>query len=532
MVLARTEPFRSLLVTTSNPLGPSAASPLLSATPSSRAEPRADALTEPTGGTPADAQVSRSPLERRLDALALPAGTTSLRSLRSVALPAHSSPSLVPLRLDAPSTAEHGLGGKSPAVRVDATPFAPAVDEITRPDLKLVAAARSATGATPTPRPGSIRARVRQHPKGRVPSAAVRPLPRLPAGMTGASSAAGDKVLTFAMLARYGVRLRAFSTKDVDVDIDVVEPDAFDDVDVVVERQNRSLAAAALTALSDEGDTLASSVASSVASARAAQGQGMEQDAGPSYPAAAEGDLDVLAEAWGLTGGLVVPRHAGQDGQRSAAIAELALAESTSDGIVAADDLVFAESHAAGDDDAMPSESAVCWSEGSSPGTLLSDSSRAGSQAPDGSSRGPLPLLPSSLFIVPGRDASAGADPVFVDSPLDDDSDLFVDDNEVTPPRGTPRPTLVPAATGGGSDASRTSPVEVTAIPSSWPDEAEFQRNRRRARELYLIALDDLGEGDARSAIGHLQLAVAYDDGADVYRDLLAQLLRNQQRAG
>lgn len=47
---------------------------------------------------------------------------------------------------------------------------------------------------------------------------------------------------------------------------------------------------------------------------------------------------------------------------------------------------------------------------------------------------------------------------------------------------------------------------------------------RERARRLYLEAIDKLGTGDRTAAVLHLRLAIDYDDGIPLYRDLLSQL--------
>jgi hypothetical protein len=49
---------------------------------------------------------------------------------------------------------------------------------------------------------------------------------------------------------------------------------------------------------------------------------------------------------------------------------------------------------------------------------------------------------------------------------------------------------------------------------------------RAQARSLYLTAVEEIGRGDKQNAMGHLKLAVHYDDGVELYRDLLAQLER------
>jgi hypothetical protein len=60
----------------------------------------------------------------------------------------------------------------------------------------------------------------------------------------------------------------------------------------------------------------------------------------------------------------------------------------------------------------------------------------------------------------------------------------------------------------------------------------EQERNKRRARDLYLVAVEDLGGGDVQGAVMHLQLAIAYDDDTSLYQDLLGQLRKRQQGNG
>jgi hypothetical protein len=107
-----------------------------------------------------------------------------------------------------------------------------------------------------------------------------------------------------------------------------------------------------------------------------------------------------------------------------------------------------------------------------------------------------------------------------------DDADAFGDE-VVTPARGTPRPALF------APGAVRFVVEEAPARPRHDALSAdEVARNRLRARELYLVAIDDLGDGDANGAVMHLQLAIAYDDQTPLYQDLLEQIAKKQQRAG
>lgn len=61
----------------------------------------------------------------------------------------------------------------------------------------------------------------------------------------------------------------------------------------------------------------------------------------------------------------------------------------------------------------------------------------------------------------------------------------------------------------------------IVRIPSRPKVSAEA---REQARKLYLSALEELGKGDKIGAVGHLKLAIHYDDSHPLYRDLLAQL--------
>ncbi len=123
---------------------------------------------------------------------------------------------------------------------------------------------------------------------------------------------------------------------------------------------------------------------------------------------------------------------------------------------------------------------------------------------------GRVSLLPSSLLDglaeVKERESAAAA--------------LGFDD-DVTPPHGTLRPSLEAPA------AVRFVVAEAPARPRHESlTEAERQRNRARAHDLYLIALDDIACRDPHSAIVHLELALAYDDETPLYLDLLLQLNR------
>jgi hypothetical protein len=81
-----------------------------------------------------------------------------------------------------------------------------------------------------------------------------------------------------------------------------------------------------------------------------------------------------------------------------------------------------------------------------------------------------------------------------------------------------------PAPTRPALQAKAAAVPVIVRIPSRPKVSAEA---REQARKLYLAAVDELSKGDKVGAIGHLKLALHYDDGVQLYRDLLAQLERN-----
>lgn len=97
----------------------------------------------------------------------------------------------------------------------------------------------------------------------------------------------------------------------------------------------------------------------------------------------------------------------------------------------------------------------------------------------------------------------------------------FDDDDVVTPAHGTMRPSLEAPAAVRFIVAEAPARPRRAALSSN-----ELERNRARAHDLYLVALDDIACRDAHSAIVHLELALAYDDETPLYHDLLSQLQR------
>lgn len=148
------------------------------------------------------------------------------------------------------------------------------------------------------------------------------------------------------------------------------------------------------------------------------------------------------------------------------------------------------------------------------------------------------PLMPSIVVSSDLQDAAAADEDDDLFDPLADDEpsntvrlpasllSSFDDDAEVTPPHGTQRPSLQ------APDAVRFVVAEAPARPRKAALSAEdIERNKARAHDLYLVALDDIACRDHDSAVVHLQLALAYDDDTSLYGDLLAQIEKSHKRA-
>jgi hypothetical protein len=114
-----------------------------------------------------------------------------------------------------------------------------------------------------------------------------------------------------------------------------------------------------------------------------------------------------------------------------------------------------------------------------------------------------------------------------------------VDDEPPLPPAMTsdgPRllieDTLVEKRLATTSSPPRPPPLVRTATPVivKIPSRPKVSTEARaRARKLYLSAVDELTRGDRASAIGHLKLAVACDDGVPLYQDFLQQLTKSRE---
>jgi hypothetical protein len=450
-----------------------------------------------------DDEHQRPTLEQRLDAAVLAAGATPPHGLKA---PKTTSKSMVPLRLEAPlapSSSRLGDDRVGPQPRMlrfllDDTTGAAGVDDSVSAMPRLEPVLDSGVMAvavgvnTNVYRLGSLLDEV-------TPS---RPLP-----VQGLDDVAefeirlrkrADKVMSLKKLDGLGVSLRSFSINDTALDDITVEGDSESDSG----RSSHAAAALALPALSDEGSF----------------------DSVDDIDLDAAG-LDELARQLGLEG--LVPRAASPmraddslDGFGDLDVDDGEYHEIDADDVDDVDDveLVAVTTPAnpmraivmarpvvpiddvdalEGDDDHDAELAADFEDDGISLASAVDDD-----YTPHGT-----PRLPASLLL--GLSAAA----------------VGFDDDEATPPHGTlslrHRPSLE------APSAVRFVVAEAPARPRKEAlSPREMARNRLRARDLYLIALDDIAGKDARSAMVHLQLALAYDDETPLYHDLLAQLGR------
>ncbi len=290
-----------------------------------------------------------------------------------------------------------------------------------------------------------------------------------------------DKVVTRDTLEDSGIDLKSFSSDDLDVDVDVVD---FDDADMTLdgEREGRATAAIALPALSEE------------------EGLDVVDDDFGGHD-----DLDELASQLGLSGLAVLRSHA------PSGVVDDDLEE------VAADDVELVAVPSKTDPFGAVVMGRLALGQSAPVPALDDDDGDAVNYADDDMTppRGHrVSLIPQSLF--------DGADAMKADD-LDGDLVNALDDDEETPPRGTPRPAIT--APGAVRFVVAEAPARPRHDALSSADKA---RNKIRARDLYLVAMDDLGDGDPSGAIVHLELALAYDDETSLYGDLLSQLRKKK----
>jgi hypothetical protein len=461
--VARPEPFRALLEKALQADAP----------PVTRPAPALRVVSTPPSPSSSPALVlddehKRTTLEQRLDAVVLAAGATPPHGMRPLKL---ASPSLVPLRLD------------RPVARV-----VPALDERTGPAPRMLqflldegrAGVVVDDSVSAIPRlepvqdssklPVAVGVHTNVYRLGSVVDEETpsRPLPVLGVGEDEVETRKlrrVEKVLTLKTLDQLDVRLSAFSSSDTDSDIVEIVNDIRSDL----ERAPHSAAALALPALSEEG-----------------------LDAITDFADELGGDLDELARQLGLEG--MVPRTTPP---------------------TRADDSLDGEVFADADDVEI-----VAVTTPTNPMRAMVVS---------------RPVVPvDALDALEGDDGDDGDDGfAFVPTPpsgaqrlpssllqgLDDAG--FDDDDVATPAHGTMRPSLE------APSAVRFIVAEAPARPRKAAlSSDELERNRARAHDLYLVALDDIACRDAQSAIVHLELALAYDDETPLYHDLLAQLQR------
>ncbi len=465
--MARPEPFRALLEKALQ----SDVRPVMRQGLARRAMSTTSATATSPATSPAlalDDEHHRTTLEQRLDAVVLAAGATPPHGMRP---PKLASPSLVPLRID------------RPVARAVAT-----VDERTGPVPRmlqfLLDEARAATAVD-----DSVSAIPRLEPvqdssKRQVAAGVAtnvyrlgsmlddetpsRPLPVLGAGddeLETRKLRRIDKVLTLKTVDQLEVRLSAFTSSDTDSDIIEV----VDEIRSDLERAPHSAAALALPVLSEEG-----------------------LDAITDFADELGGDLDELARQLGLEG--MVPRTTPPTRADDSLDGEL---------FVDADDIEIVAV-------TVPTDPmrAVVVSRPVVPVDAL-DALEGDDDADDGDGFSWVPTPPSGSQRLPSSLLQG----------LDDTG--FDDEDTVTPAHGTMRPSLQ------APSAVRFVVADAPARPRKAALRAdELARNRARAHDLYLVALDDIACRDPQSAVVHLELALAYDDETPLYHDLLCQLQR------
>lgn len=138
---------------------------------------------------------------------------------------------------------------------------------------------------------------------------------------------------------------------------------------------------------------------------------------------------------------------------------------------------------------------------------------------PDGLPLDEISLPPRSISLPTLRRRDSEVHRARVHAALGDGSEsVFLDDTTIEglPVARTSVPSRPPLP------ARATSPVivRIPARPKVSPEA------RARARKLYLSAVDELTRGDRDGAIGHLKLAVHYDDAVPLYQDFLRQLTK------
>lgn len=507
--MARPEPFRALLDKAKQ----------------SEAQPEKSALalrvlSAASSSVSTSVDDSRDSLDQRLDAVVLAAGTTPMRARRSVRVAASSS--LVPLRLDKPPPS-------SPRTVDERSGPAPRMLQFIAEEGRVGGLGEESVSGNPRLEPvqesGKVAVAVGVRTNvyrlsGRLDdSSQSRPLPVLGDDDDDDAGTIADdadtrafrrveKVLTLKSINALDVRVQAFSSSDTDSDIIEIIEEAHADL----ERAPRAAAALALPVLSEEGVETIVDFADELGGDidELARQLGLEGTVPRTTPPTPADDFssDVFANiddaeyvavtiptnpmrAVVVSRSLLSLEALNQIGSIATTVDDTVAFGAINDredakdvdvlGVVASDE---ADDHVVSDDDVID-EVALC------------DDADASSLTP--SSARPLPL---SLLREP-------------------DPTGFDDEHQVTPAHGTIRPSLQ------APSAVRFFVAEAPARPRRAAlSSAELERSRARAHELYLVALDDIACRDVRSAVVHLELALAYDDESPLYHDLLGQLQR------
>ena len=465
-------------------------------------EPRAPTAPQVSPALAVDDEHTRPTLEQRLDAAVLAAGATPPRGMRPVP---KAPKSMVPLRLEAPSALvdrEVDNGDDDDIEMSDSTAPRPRMLQFLRGDIRGGALADESVSRIPrlepvfdsTKLPVAVGVHTNSYRLGGVETEETpsRPLPilSLDADPETLVRLTRSQVIKKTALDGMGVSVSSFSLSNESFVI-TAEGGALD-----TDRGHRSAAAVALHALSDEGIGELGTIDDLI-----------------DVPSE---DLDELARQLGLTG-LAVPRTTpptraddsldGGPVLLGHEIADLVEIDGDDVELVAIPSPTDPMKAVVTGRPVVPTD-AIDTLEGDHPLEAFDDD-----EPSHGTLRLPASLLPSAPASVSLAPPVSAVDAIF-------------DDDEVTPPHGTARPSLE------APSAVRFVVAEAPARPRHAALSAEEDaRNKLRARDLYLIALDDIGHQDTEGAIVHLQLAVAYDDETPVYIDLLRQLERKHRQS-
>jgi hypothetical protein len=461
-------------------------------------------------------------LEQRLDAVVLPASAATVRGRRPVAV--STSSSLVPLRLDKPTSSS------SPAFADERAGPAPKMLQFLAEEGRVGGLAEESVSGIPRLEP------VKDSGKATIAvgvltnvyrlstrlddSSNSRPLPVLGEDDADAIETRKlrrvEKVLTLKSIDALDVRVRAFSSSDTDSDIvEVIE-----EVQADLERAPRAAAALALSVFADEevepivdfADELGGDID------ELARQLGLEGTVPRTTPPTAAADLaaDVFADIDDVEYiAVTIPTNP----MRAVVVSRSLLSLDALDGGGA---IVTSVDEAVADEGALDAAGGVevVSADAVLEEAILEDGNADEQAVSDEDVVGEI-RLDDDVFSAASVPSSSSVRPLPSSLLRDADTTGFDDEHEVTPPHGTIRPSLQ------APSAVRFFVAEAPARPRRGAlSAAELERSRARAHELYLVALDDIACRDVRSAVVHLELALAYDDESPLYHDLLGQLQR------